>query len=60
VEVNGQRVYSRCAAESAFANLAEGGTDALLSQTGLFIFAAPLLLEALHGGQKPVGFRPSK
>jgi hypothetical protein len=60
VEVNGQHVYLHCAAKSAFANLAEGGTDALLGETGLFFLAAPFLLETLHRRQKPGGFRPSK
>jgi hypothetical protein len=47
-------------ARSAFADLAEGGPDALLGFYGLLLFAAPPLLDALHRRQKPRGFRLTK
>jgi len=47
-------------ARSAFADLAESSPDALLGFYGLLLFAAPPLLDALHRGQKPGGFRLTK
>jgi len=46
--------------QSAFADLAECGPNALFGLLGLLLFAAPPLLIALHRRQKPPGFQLGK